>query len=60
MKDLIRRLFREDDAQDLIEYGLLASFISLAAFFAIQSIGPALAAFYAVAEAQIKAAAAAS
>ena len=33
------RFVREDDGQDLIEYALLAGFISLVAVLAIQSVG---------------------
>lgn len=33
------RLVREDDGQDLIEYALLAGFISLVAVLAVQSVG---------------------
>lgn len=35
----LRRFVREDDGQDLIEYALLAGFISLVAVLAIQSVG---------------------
>ena len=33
------RFVREDDGQDLIEYALLAGFISLVAVLAVQSVG---------------------
>ncbi len=33
------RFVREDDGQDLIEYALLAGFISLVAVLAIESVG---------------------
>jgi Flp pilus assembly pilin Flp len=36
---LIQRLFADDNGQDLIEYALLASFISLVAVSLITSIG---------------------
>jgi pilus assembly protein Flp/PilA len=39
MKNLIVRFVREDEGQDLIEYALLAAFISLAAVLAIQNLG---------------------
>ena len=42
MKNLLRRLAREDDGQDLIEYALLAAFISLAAVAAITQLGTAI------------------
>jgi pilus assembly protein Flp/PilA len=40
MKNLIQRFIREEDGQDIIEYALLAAFISIAAIAAIVSIGP--------------------
>jgi pilus assembly protein Flp/PilA len=42
MKNLLLRLVREDDGQDLIEYALLAAFISLAAVAAITQLGTAI------------------
>ena len=42
MKNLLVRFVREDEGQDLIEYALLAAFISLAAVVAIQSLGSAV------------------
>jgi pilus assembly protein Flp/PilA len=39
MKNLLVRFVREDEGQDLIEYALLAAFISLAAVLAIQQLG---------------------
>ena len=39
MKQIIHRLVREDEGQDLIEYALLAGFISLVAVAAITSVG---------------------
>jgi Flp pilus assembly pilin Flp len=39
MTRLLVRFFREDSAQDLIEYALLAAFISIIAVAAITSIG---------------------
>jgi pilus assembly protein Flp/PilA len=42
MKNLVMRFVREDEGQDLIEYALLAAFISLAAVVAIQSLGSAV------------------
>ena len=40
MKNLIQRFIREEDGQDIIEYALLAAFISIAAIAAIRVIGP--------------------
>ena len=39
MTNLMRRL-RADEGQDVVEYGLLASFISIAALLTIKAIGP--------------------
>ena len=39
MKNLIQRFIREDEGQDLIEYALLAAFISIVAIAAIVSVG---------------------
>jgi len=40
MKGLLVRLVREDDGQDLIEYGLLVGLITIGAIVAINAIGP--------------------
>jgi Flp pilus assembly pilin Flp len=37
---MFQRLFREEKGQDMIEYALLGSFISIVAILAIQAIGP--------------------
>lgn len=42
MKSLMKRLVREDDGQDLIEYALLAALIALAAVTAMNSLGGAI------------------
>ena len=39
MKNMIKRLMVEDSGQDLIEYALLAGFISLIAVAAIETVG---------------------
>jgi pilus assembly protein Flp/PilA len=39
MKALFKRFVREEEGQDLIEYALLAGFISLVAVAAITSVG---------------------
>jgi pilus assembly protein Flp/PilA len=39
MKNLISRFIREDEGQDVIEYGLLAAFISTVAIAAILAVG---------------------
>ncbi len=42
----IRTFVREDDGQDMIEYALLAGFISIVAILALQAIGPLVNAVY--------------
>jgi pilus assembly protein Flp/PilA len=46
MKSLMVRFTREDQGQDLIEYALLAGFISLVAVAAITSVGTGVNAVY--------------
>ena len=46
MKNLIQRFIREEDGQDIIEYGLLAAFISIAAIAMIRLIGPRVLTFF--------------
>jgi len=53
---LFNRFVREEAGQDLIEYALLAGFISLAAVAAITLIGSSLNLLYTNVNAQIKAA----
>jgi len=45
MKHLKKFLF-EDSGQDMVEYGLLAAFISIVAIAALQAIGPLVNAVY--------------
>ncbi len=56
MSEMLRRWIREDEGQDLIEYALLAGFISLAAVLAIIAVGSALNTRYGDIEAQVSAA----
>lgn len=42
MKRILRRLWREEDAQDLIEYALLLVLISLGAIVAMRSLASAI------------------
>ena len=42
----LRALLREDDGQDMIEYGLLAAFISIVAIATIKLIGPLVSTMY--------------
>lgn len=46
MKNLFTRFVREDEGQDLIEYGLLIGIITLAAMTAITAIGPKVGAYF--------------
>ena len=39
MKNLIARFVREEEGQDIIEYSLLAAFISISGYLVLQSIG---------------------
>ena len=39
MQNLIARFIREDEGQDIIEYSLLAAFISISGYLILQSIG---------------------
>ena len=49
MKNLLRRVLRDDRGQDLIEYSLLIGIITLTALLAIEAIGPKVAAYFAAA-----------
>jgi pilus assembly protein Flp/PilA len=42
MKNLIARFVRDEQGQDLIEYALLAGFISLAVVTAVTNVGTSL------------------
>ena len=42
MTQMCVRLVREEDGQDLIEYGLLAALIAIVAVLAVQAVGTAL------------------
>jgi len=46
MRRLIARAVRDDGGQDLIEYAMLAAFISLIAIASITSIGTAINGWY--------------
>ena len=39
MKNLIARFVREEEGQDIIEYALLAAFISIVAWLILREIG---------------------
>ena len=47
MKSLITRFVREDEGQDLIEYGLLVGIITTACIVSIGLIGPKVASYFA-------------
>lgn len=46
MKNLVSRFLREDQGQDLIEYGLLVGIITVGAIASIKLIGPKVATFF--------------
>jgi Flp pilus assembly pilin Flp len=46
MLESVRKFLESDDGEDLIEYGYLAAFISIAAILALRVIGPILQEFY--------------
>jgi pilus assembly protein Flp/PilA len=46
MKNLFARFVREEEGQDIIEYALLAAFISVLAWVAIQTIGTDVSTMY--------------
>ena len=52
MKALLR-FVREEEGQDLIEYALLAGFISLSAVLAITAVGNSLEGLYGAVDAQV-------
>jgi pilus assembly protein Flp/PilA len=53
MKALFNRFVREEKGQDLIEYALLAGFISLAAVGAVTAVGTELSNLYDNVEQQV-------
>jgi Flp pilus assembly pilin Flp len=57
---LLKRLFRDEDGQDLIEYALLATFVSLVAIAGAQALGTALDGWYNAVAGQVDDAAAAA
>ena len=60
MKNLIARFVREEEGQDLIEYALLAGFISLAVVTAVTQVGTSLNTLYGNVQDQVDDAATAS
>ena len=55
MRNVIDRFIRDDQGQDLIEYALLAGFISLVAVVAITNVGTGVNAVYTNMDSQVKA-----
>jgi len=43
---LLQQLMRDEEGQDLIEYGLLIGIITVACIVAIQAIGPKVAGYF--------------
>ena len=60
MKNLIARFVRDEQGQDLIEYALLAGFISLAVVTAVTNVGTSLNTLYDNVQTQVDDAATAS
>jgi pilus assembly protein Flp/PilA len=54
MKNLVTRFVREDAGQDLIEYALLAGFISLVAVVAITNVGTGVNTVYTNVDTKVK------
>ena len=46
MKNLFNRFVREEQGQDLIEYGLLVGIITVGCLLAIKAIGPKVAGYF--------------
>ncbi len=46
MSAFVKRFVREEEGQDLIEYGLLIGIITVGCIVAIQAIGPKVAAYF--------------
>ena len=60
MQIFLRQLIHDDAGQDLIEYGLLAGFIALAAVAMIMNIGTSVNSLFSASNTQVQAAAAAA
>lgn len=46
MKNLFKRFVREEEGQDLIEYGLLIGIITVACIVSITTIGPKVGSYF--------------
>ena len=53
MKILALRLIREDEGQDLIEYGLLIGIITILLIVSIKAIGPKVATYFSTLNAEL-------
>ena len=53
MKNLLKRFVREEEGQDLIEYGLLIGIITVGAIVSINLIGPKVATYFSTLNAQL-------
>ncbi len=50
---MFKRLFKDEKGQDMVEYALLASFISIVAIVMLRAIGPLVAGIYTDVEAAL-------
>ena len=57
MKNVIARFVRDEQGQDLIEYALLAGFVSLAVVTIVKTLGTSLNTLYGKVDVQVKTAA---
>jgi Flp pilus assembly pilin Flp len=55
--ELFKRIVREEEGQDLIEYALIAGFISVICYIAIQATGQSVSAIWDKVQAAVDAAA---
>ncbi|HNV02576.1 MAG TPA: Flp family type IVb pilin [Vicinamibacterales bacterium] len=53
MKNLIRRFIRDEEGQDIIEYALLAAFISIIAIAAVRAVGDRVQVYFGNVQAQL-------
>ena len=53
MLEKLRNFLKDEKGQDIVEYGLLASLISIAALVTIQLIGPLIVPLYEAVEAAL-------
>jgi Flp pilus assembly pilin Flp len=58
-RNLLNRIVREEEGQDLIEYALICGFISVVCYLAVQATGVAVSDIWGVVETAVEAAAAA-